>query len=115
MNFGFNIAVHNHSNDEVQLALTTILESWGFKSASPETVKEVGFSLENLFAISDEQLTLRRFLLSPPKNQWGVIYHSLNWFSEAQELGVQLSKVLEDLVLIFLWDDSYGWGYELAT
>jgi hypothetical protein len=57
---------------------------------------------------------LRRFLIPPNKNNWSILYHTFYWLSEAQQFGIQLSKELKSIVLVYLMDDSYGWGYELS-
>lgn len=114
MNFVYNIAVYNHSGDEIRLAIPRVMKTWGYDFAPAEIAQKIEHISENLIPAIDKELMLRKFLVSPDKGNWSLIYHTLNWFSEAQQFGVQLSKELEGTVLVFLLDDSYGWGYELS-
>jgi hypothetical protein len=114
MNFVYNIAVYNRTNDEIRLAVPRVMETWGYSIAPVEIAQQVEHSWKNLVPTIDPELMLRQVLISPNKNSWSVIYHTFHWFSEAQQFGLQLSKELEGIVLVFLQDDSYGWGYELS-
>ncbi len=114
MNFVYNIAVYNHSGDEIRQAIPRVMKTWGYDFAPTEIVQKIEHISENLIPAIDKKLMMRKFLISPDKGKWSIIYHTLNWFSEAQQFGVQLSKELEGIVLVFLLDDSYGWGYELS-
>lgn len=114
MNFVYNIAVYNCSDDEIRLAIPRVMKTWEYDFAPGEILEKTEYISENLVPSIDKALMLRKFLISPGKNKWSIIYHTLNWFSEAQLFGVQLSQELESIVLVFLLDDSYGWGYELS-
>lgn len=114
MNFGFNIAVYKCSGDEIRLAIPQVMEMWGYSIASVEIAKQVKHTWHNLVPAIDPELMLRQFLISPNKNNWSIIYHTFQWLSEAQQFSLQLSKELKSIVLVFLMDDSHGWGYELS-
>ncbi len=114
MNFVFNIATYKHSSDEIRLAIPQVMATWGYSIAPVEIAKQVEHSWQNLVPAIDPELMLRQFLISPHKNNWSIIYHTFQWLSEAQQFGLQLSKELKSMVLVFLMDDSYGWGYELS-
>jgi hypothetical protein len=90
------------------------MNTWGYKIAPSEIAKQVEDSWKNLVPSIDRELMLRQLLISSSKNKWNIVYHTFYWLSEAQQFGVQLSKELEGVVLVFLMDDSYGWGYELS-
>ena len=109
MNFVHNIAVYNCSSDEIRLAIPRVMKTWGYNVAPAEIAQKVEDISENLVPAIDKKLMLRKFLISPDKDNWSIIYHTLHWFSEAQQFGIQLSKELKGIVLVFLLDDSSGW------
>ena len=115
MYFAFNIAIYDCRNEEIRVALISLMENEGFNLVTTDLVAQALRSPGNdLLPEIDERLMLRKFLIAPNKNKWSMIYPSTGWFSEVQDLGIKLSEKLGCLAMVLLVDDTYGWGYELS-
>ena len=115
MYLAYNIAVHERPSEEVTMTVRSIMRSWNFDLVSDEVAAQaLKMPAVDVLPEFDETLVFRKFLISPYSNKSCMVYPSTGWFSEVQDLSVELSKKLGCIALALLIDDSKGWGFELS-
>jgi hypothetical protein len=110
MYFGYSIGIYDCNYKEFVMALGMVMKTQGFFLVDHQPLQDI--SGDKLTQYAPDGLSIRNFLIASNQNKWCRVYPSVQ-FNAVQDLAHKLSEKLNCPVMIFLVDDSSGWGYEL--
>ncbi|MBI1877474.1 MAG: hypothetical protein HYR94_04465 [Chloroflexi bacterium] len=75
MNLSLHFALYDYNGKDISEAITRSMQNKGFDPAETYLTQQTLQNLFNdVFLERDEPLTLRRFLVAPPTDNWRLIY-----------------------------------------